>query len=504
MPYPRILRLRVLPRRQAGTALSASSPRVSAMTAAAEPRSARSLVTSGPFSRFWWAAFIGSTGDWITVFAIIVLASNIGGSGGVLVAILARVLPGLLLGPLFGVFTDRFDRRRLIVVADIGRGAIVPVLVFVTSLPLLVAVTFGLEVLSLLGQAPRAAVVPRLVSEENIVPANSLLLGATYGTVPLGAGFNWFLTSLPAVTLGGIVPAMNRGLALAFIVDAATFFASGLLVASLPAIRTKAAAAAREQGDGTSSRDALREMADGLGFFWRTKSVRRVIVAMTAALFGGGTVIVLGDPFVTRVLRAGDTGFFAIVTTLGLGAAIGIGAVSLYSTRLLRRDLVFGLATVATGVGLSAAAAASTVFGAAAWMLVMGLGAGSAYVMGFSHLHEEVSDDMRGRVFATLFALMRVGLFVSMAIAVPIEVALGRARTPSWLFSEPDRTILFAGGLTIALSGLGVLWSLRTLFTRPKLAEDARRFIEEANRARRPYYGRHQEDHEARRPEDQE
>ena len=169
---------------------------------------------------------------------------------------------------------------------------------------------------------------------------------------------------------------------------------------------------------------------------------------------------------------------------------------SLYSSRLLRRDLVFAVATIATGVGLSASAATQTVFGASAWMLVMGLGAGAAYVMGFSHLHEKVTDDLRGRVFATLFALMRIGLFVSMAIAVPIEVALGQASTPSWLFSEPDRTILFAGGLTILLSGLGVLWSLRSLLTRPKLAEDTRRFIEEANRARQTYYGRRPEDRE--------
>jgi dTMP kinase len=453
-------------------------------------------VTSGPFSRFWWAAFVGSTGDWITVFAIIVLAARIGGSGGVLVAILARVLPGLVLAPVFGVFTDRFDRRRLIVIADLGRGLIVPILAFVTSLPMLVGVTFVLEVLSLLGQAPRAAVVPRLVRPENIVVANSLLLGATYGTVPLGAAFNWFLGSLPSVTLGGLVPLTNQGVALAFLVDGFTFIFSGLLVASLPAIRTQAAAAAIEDGERPSPRDTIRDLVDGLKFFWNNKSVRRVIVAMTAALFGGGTVIVLGQPFVERVLRAGDTGFFAIVTTLGLGAAIGIGAVSLYSSRLLHRDLVFGLSTVATGVGLAAAAATNTVFGASAWMFVMGLGAGSAYVMGFSHLHEEVADDMRGRVFATLFGLMRIGLFVSMAIAVPIEVALGRARTPSWLFSEPDRTVLFAGGLTIVLSGVGVLWSLRDVFVRPKLAEDARRFIEEANRARQTYYGRRPEDHE--------
>ena len=50
--------------------------------------------------------------------------------------------------------------------------------------------------------------------------------------------------------------------------------------------------------------------------------------------------------------------------------------------------------------------------------------------------------------------------------------------------------------MTIVLSGVGVLWSLRTLFTRPKLAEDTRRFIEEANRARQTFYGRRPEDRE--------
>jgi dTMP kinase len=454
-----------------------------------EPRSARSLVTSGPFARFWWAAAIGSTGDWVTVFAIIVLAARIGGSGGVLVAILSRVLPGLLLGPVFGVLTDRFDRRALIMLADLGRAAVVPLLAFVTDLPTLVAITFALEVLSLLGQAPRAAVVPRLVNSDNIVGANSLLLGATYGTIPAGAVFNWVLFALPSVTLGGLVPIGNRDLALAFFVDALTFVVSGLLVATLPIIKTKAAVAAARDGERTTWRQTFVDLGDGLRFFWNERSVRRVIVAMTAALFGGGTVIVLGQSFVVNVLRAGDSGFFAIVTTLGLGAGLGMVGVALLSERLVRRDLVFGVATVATGIGLSAAAATSTVFGASAWMLVMGLGAGSAYVMGFSHLHEQVEDDLRGRIFATLFSLMRIGLFVSMAVAVPLEGALGKASTPSWLFSDPARTVLFVGGGTIAVSGIGVLWSLRTMWTRPKMGEETRRLIEEANRARRARYG---------------
>jgi dTMP kinase len=281
----------------------------------------------------------------------------------------------------------------------------------------------------------------------------------------------------------------NRGLALAFFVDALTFVVSGLLVATLPIIRTEAAVAAAEDGTRTSWRQTFADLADGLRFFWFERSVRRVIVAMTAALFGGGTVIVLGQPFVDKVLRAGDTGFFAIVTTLGVGAALGIVAVALFSSRLARRDVVFGVATVATGVGLSAAAATNTVAGASLWMFVMGVGAGSAYVMGFSHLHEKVADSMRGRIFATLFALMRIGLFVSMAVAVPVEGALGRASTPQWLFSEPTRTILFMGGVTIGLSGIVVLRSLRSIWGRPKLAEETRRLIEEADRARRTRYG---------------
>ena len=455
-----------------------------------EPRSARSLVTTGPFARFWWASAIGSTGDWVTVFAIITLAGSIGGSGGVLVAILSRVLPGLLLGPVFGVLTDRFDRRALIMVADFGRAAIVPLLAFATNLPTLVGITLALEVLSLLGQAPRAAVVPSLVRPVNIVGANSLLLGATYGTVPVGAGFNWFLASLPSLTLGGVIPDINSELALAFFVDALTFVVSGLLIATLPTMRSRAAVVAAETGDRISLKRTFVELWEGLVFFWTRRTVRRVITAMTAALFGAGVVIVLGEAFAKRVLRAGDTGFFAIVTFLGLGAVVGIASVSVFSARLTRRDVVFGIATVATGAGLAAAAATNTVFGAAGWMLLMGVGAGAAYVMGFSHLHEEVDDDMRGRVFATLFSLMRIGLFVSMAVAVPLQGALGKASMPSWLFSEPSRTVLFLGGAVIVASGLGVLWSLRTLWAKPKLAEDTQWLIDEANRARRASYGR--------------
>ena len=445
------------------------------------PRTTRSLATSGPFARFFWAAVVGSTGDWITVFAMIQLADRIGSQEGILVALMSRILPGLLLGGVVGVISDRMDRRKLVVFADVGRGFIVPLLAIVDSLPMLVVVTLVLEFLSLLGQPPRTAIVPRLVQPENLVSANSLMLGAAYGTIPVGSLLLLILAGFPDISINGFIPAGNEGLALAFIVDSVTFLGSGLLIASLPKIESPLAE--EVSNNSVDLKSSWADFKDGLSFLAKDPSVRRVITGMTTALFGGGTVIVLGPAFVEDVLQADEAGFFAIITMLGIGAVIGLVTLSLNEYRLVHLDLAFGIATAATGVGLAAAAMVTTVAGAAAWMTVMGLGAGGAYLMGLTHLHAYVGDELRGRVFAALFTLMRVGLFVAMAVAVPLIDAFNWVDV--WRLDDPTRVVLFLGGLTIFLSGMVVIVTLRSLFHRPTLGRETREIIAAANRARR-------------------
>jgi MFS family permease len=345
----------------------------------------------------------------------------------------------------------------------------------------LVGLTLVLEMFSLLGQTPRAAMVPRLVRPENLVTANSLMLGAAYGTVVMGPLLLLILAGFPGVSLGGLIPVGNEGLAVAFAVDALTFFASGLLVATLPKIESPLVA--DQPNNGVDLKSTWRDFAYGIKFFATDKSIRRVIVGMTTALFGGGTVIVLGPEFAQNVLQADDAGFYAIVTMLGLGALAGLVLASLNEDRIVHRDLAFGLATSTAGISLSAAAMVTTVAGAAAWMTAMGFGAGAAYLMGLTHLHEYVDDELRGRVLATLFALMRIGLFVAMALAVPLVdvfrgIDIGR-------LNDPTRVVLFLGGLTMLIAGLGVLWALRSTIRAPSLGLEARDIIAAANRARR-------------------
>src|SRR5207244_7926659 len=79
------------------------------------------------------------------------------------------------------------DRRRTMVICDIGRAAIVATLPFVDTLAGLFLASFLLEILTLLWSPAKDASVPNLVPPDKLAAANSLSLAAAYGTFPVGS-----------------------------------------------------------------------------------------------------------------------------------------------------------------------------------------------------------------------------------------------------------------------------------------------------------------------------
>ena len=85
------------------------------------------------FRRMWAVTTVSSLGDWLGVFALVqyvaLLQKQNGQTGKAAFAVggvlLFRVVPGLFFGPFAGVLADRFDRRRLMVTADIMRAGLV-------------------------------------------------------------------------------------------------------------------------------------------------------------------------------------------------------------------------------------------------------------------------------------------------------------------------------------------------------------------------------------------
>jgi dTMP kinase len=205
----------------------------------------------------------------------------------------------------------------------------------------------------------------------------------------------------------------------------------------------------------------LRDLQEGVVFVATHRRIRPVVLAITGALAGGGIVVVLGKPFAKNVLEAGTVGFPALLTAFGVGAGIGIVLVTIFGPRLQHKDISFALALLIAGFALGAAGLVKTLIGCSGWIAVMGFGSGSAYVLGFAHLQEQAADEVRGRTFAALLSLMRIGLLTSMTVALPLS-GLFDGVIPG-LLSEGSRVVLLLGGATIALSGLVTLWAVRRM-----------------------------------------
>lgn len=413
-------------------------------------------MRSGPFSRLWKAGTISSTGDWVAILATLSLAESLAGGGGIVLALTSRLIPGLFFAAIGGVIADRLPRKQVMLTCELGRAALAVSLAFVQTIAALVVVNLLLEALTLVFQPAKEASVPSLVQRNELVRANSLSLSSAYGTFPLGAAI--FLMIAPLgdnVTLWGLLPGTQEGVA--FLVDGLSYLASAAFILTLPSLGHRTRGPSR-----SGKRRAmapLRDIWDGIVFVATERRVRVVVLAMMVALAGGGIIVVLGKPFAKDVLDAGTVGFPALLTAFGTGAGLGIVLVTIFGPRIVHKDIFFSFALLVTGGSLAAAAFVKTLFGGVGWIFMMGYGAGSAYVLGFAHLHEEVEDELRGRTFAALFSVMRIGLLTSMMVALPAaQVVDGKL---GGLLATGSRVILLAGGALMLFSGVLAVWSTR-------------------------------------------
>jgi dTMP kinase len=367
------------------------------------------------FFRLWSAQFVSSLGDWIGLIAILAIAARVSDNSGAAVSLVmtTRVLPGFLLGTVGGVIIDRFDRRKVMVLCDIGRASLLVLLPFVDNLAGLLLISLGLEILTLLWGPAQAASVPNLVPEEQLSSANSLSLAASYGTFPIASIIFSLLAGL-ATILGdvGVISAFKVDQeALALIFDATTFLVSAAIVWRLPIPRRDHAN--RKRIDWT---ETFREIKEGLQFVSQHALVRGVMLGLGFGLIGAGAMIPLGPSFAKEVLDGGSAAFGVLMTALGFGAAIGVVTL-LWLQGRLPRITVFCFAVIGTGGFLVLAASFSALAPAALMVGGVGACAGTTYVTGFTVLQESVSDELRGRTFATLYTVVRLCLLISLTIS---------------------------------------------------------------------------------------
>lgn len=431
-------------------------------------RGPRAALRNDRFRKLYTALVLSSFGDWLGFLATTALATQLVDSfqskayatGGVLVF---RLLPAVLLGPLAGAFVDRWDRRWTMVVCDLMRFALflsIPLVGSVasrdTTLVYLLAASFLIESVSLFWIPAKEASVPNLVPREQLEGANQLTLIATYGSAPVAAAV-FALLSLVSRALGSGFEYFRTGpVDLALYVNAATF-----LFAALTVYRLKLPSPSRvaERPAGQAVPTVLASLREGLAFMGRTPLARGLLVGMLGALAAGGAIIALGKLFAESVLGGGNAAYGLLFGSIFLGIAAGV-ALGPRALGDLSRRRVFGPAIVGAGVSLVFMSLVPNLFLATVATVLVGAFAGVAYVVGITLLGLEISDELRGRMFALVQSLMRIDLLLVTATTPFVAGAIG-TRTiglpgngPASISINGVSVVLFVGGLLAIVVGV--------------------------------------------------
>jgi len=374
-----------------------------------KPATFKDLLTHPAFSKLLAAQTISSLGDWVGFVAVAALVKRLGGDVGayaVAGVMVARMLPAILFGPIAGALVDRVDRKKIMIIADVSRGALYATMPFLGKLWAIFLLSFVIESLSLLWSPARDASLPNLVPRRQLANANSLGLVTTYATLPLGGLIFAFLA-------GGskVVPYFDTNPeALALWLDGATFVFSAYMVSR---IRFPPPAAHKIQKLDVSR--VGKDIAEGVRFLREDSLASAMTFGIVIAFSAVGAVLALGPIFATDTLGADQSGWGVLVTSFGIGMGIGL-AVSNKATELIEREHVFVWSLMAASATLFVLAAMPTIQLAAIVTVVLGVFTGSAWVSGYVLLQENVEDEYRGRTFGALTVLSRFALFLSLVV----------------------------------------------------------------------------------------
>lgn len=333
-------------------------------------------------------------GDRLLMVALISLVyDRTGSAGAVGLLMVFKAIPALLLGSLAGVFVDRWDRKWIMVAANLLQGLLVFWFPFAPDLTVICAFYFVMSAVNQFFMPARSSAIPDLVPASALLAANTLFAMAV--VFALAAG--------PA--LGTLVMDW-LGRDAAFYLDSFSFFIPAAAVAFL---------AIPHQANSDEHFNPATDLRAGLVFAARQPAVLAALATITAAFFVVGTVSVSGVVITREVLHAESGKFGYLMSGLGGGMVVGAVLSNLLKSRVsgakagLAGAAVMGLAVCLLPLSTSLPAACLSA-------AIIGLGMIFVQIHG-QMLLQTIAPEMRGRLMGISQTLMGSASFLASAVA---------------------------------------------------------------------------------------
>lgn len=362
----------------------------------------RAVMQDPSFRRLWLAQFVSVFGDFLALFAVISLITFRwhGSAAQVTYLLISYMLPMGIVGPIAGVFVDRWNAKRVMIGSDVIRAALSLSLVWVTDLPHLCAIFVAMSIVSSFFAPAQSVAVRTIVVRERLLAANSMMSQAFY-TVRL----------LSPVIAGALVSWLTE--ISCFYLDSFSFVFSAVMVGTIVIVRPTTSGERSLKG-------FLADLTSGNRFIFTHPDLAFVITAMLSAMFVISCLSPLFSIYVRDILHSGTFMYGVVSSAVGVGLIVGTQIVNRFVEVSRKAIVLAGLAI--SGVGVALLGIFGVVYAAIATTFLMGFGIAFVIVSSQTLMQQETPHDMMGRVsssFMSVFSFAQVlGLVLSGYLAV--------------------------------------------------------------------------------------
>jgi MFS family permease len=338
---------------------------------------ARDVLRIPDFRRLFVAQAISDVGDGLTFLTLLLTVNQLTHSTAALAIMsIAVALPPVTIGLVAGAYADRLDRRRIMLISDTLRGALVLGFIAVATierLPLLYALAFIQAAIGTFFSPARGALIPRVVPVEGLLAANSI------------SQISRVIASLIGTGLAGVIVGVTGAIWPSFVLDAVTFFASVVIVYGV---------------------------------------TRSVGIPEPAGADGLGAINVLFVPFLVNELHETPIWAGPIEGAQTLSMILAGSLVAALATRLRPTSIITG-ALVGVAVICGLLSIVPNVLGLMAVLFAVGWFVTPLQAAATTIMQSSTADAIRGRVFAAFQAVTSTTTIVSTAAAGIVADVIG-------------------------------------------------------------------------------
>jgi len=433
---------------------------------------ARVAFVNRNFALLWWGQAISSVGDyaWDTALVLWVASFLVVGQSWAPVAVsgvvLAATLPQILVGPLAGVFVDRWDKRRTMVTM----AALQAIFAVLLVLP---AANFSLPLIGHV-QLPlfwRLGVVYTDVAMLSIfaqffIPAQLALIKDIVPWERQDQALETFqaIQGLAVIIGPPVAAALVFGLGViwALVLNALSFVIVFLATAAI-----QAPPSAHSVAPGETSRFS-REFLDGLGYVAGHVVLRTILIAEMLTWLGFGALQSLGYFFITGNLHAPASDYGLLGADFGVGAIVGAVLVAITGHRIGLARLLW-IAMFTSGIFVIVMSHLTNFYLALGAAFLFGVSTTAVLVTAGPLTLDSTSREFVGRVTAVINPLGRLAALVSVALAGSLvsTVLHGFHASILGISFGPVDSVFTGLGLLAVIGGIYTRVSLRDMIARP-------------------------------------